>query len=220
MIQNSWSGRSTKREKPVGCVNTTVEAAEPQRAETLSKQERALRKALSAYLDLASLRHLAANSENVLAALRSGEDVPQDILALLRLLQSVLKPEPDERIQQAADIAALLMVEMGQLDHEEFWLLCLDAKNHVQRIQHLYKGCINASVVRIGELFRLPLLLNSAYLIVAHNHPSGDPTPSAEDIDTTRLIIQAGELLQVEVLDHIILGQGRWLSMRDKQLGW
>ena len=75
-------------------------------------------------------------------------------------------------------------------------------------------------IMRIGELFRLPLLLNSAYLIVAHNHPSGDPTPSPDDIKTTRLVVQAGELLQVEVLDHLILGQGRWLSMRDLRLGW
>lgn len=208
-----------KKEKPGVCANMTHEA-EQQPAEALSKQERALRKALSAYLNLHDLRRLAASGENVLAALKRSEEVPQDIQALLSLLQAVFTPAPDERIQQAADIAALLMVEMSQLDHEEFWEICLDAKNHVQRIHHLYKGSVDSAVVRIGELFRLPLLLNSAYLIVAHNHPSGDPTPSAEDIETTRLMVQAGELLQVEVLDHLIVGQGRWLSMREKRLGW
>ena len=219
MTQQRRPGRPMKKEKPGVCANTTHEA-EQQSAEALSKQERALRKALSAYLNLHDLRRLATSGENVLAALKRSEEVPQDIQALLSLLQAVFRPGPDERIQQAADIAALLMVEMSQLDHEEFWEICLDAKNHVQRIHHLYKGSVDSSVVRIGELFRLPLLLNSAYLIVAHNHPSGDPTPSAEDIETTRLMVQAGELLQVEVLDHLILGQGRWLSMREKRLGW
>jgi DNA repair protein RadC len=99
-------------------------------------------------------------------------------------------------------------------------VVCLDTKNHVQRIQQLYKGSLNSSVVRVGEVFRLSLLLNSAAIIVAHNHPSGSTEASPEDIDATRSIIRAGELLQVEVLDHLIIGQGSWLSMREQRLGW
>jgi DNA repair protein RadC len=124
-------------------------------------------------------------------------------------------------ITQPGDLAALLMVEMGHLDHEELWIVCLDTKNHVQRLQRLYRGSLNSSVVRISELFRLPLVLNSASIIVAHNHPSGDVIhASPEDIAVTRSLIQAGELMQIEVLDHLIIGQGRWISLREQRLGW
>jgi DNA repair protein RadC len=79
---------------------------------------------------------------------------------------------------------------------------------------------LNSSIVRVGELFRLPLLLNSASIIVAHNHPSGSTDASSEGIEATKSIVQAGELLQVEVLDHLIISQGSWLSMREQRLGW
>ena len=97
---------------------------------------------------------------------------------------------------------------------------CLDTKNHVQRLQRLYKGSLNSSVVRVCEVFRLPLQLNSAAIIVAHNHPSSTCLASPEDINVTRLLIQAGELLEIEVLDHLIIGQGAWMSMREQRLGW
>ena len=112
------------------------------------------------------------------------------------------------------------MLELGHLDHEEFWIACLDTKNHVQRLHRLYKGCLNSSVVRVSEVFRLPLELNSAAIIVCHSHPSGSTQASPEDINVTRLLIEAGELLEIQVLDHLIIGQGRWVSMREQGLGW
>jgi DNA repair protein RadC len=184
------------------------------------KQEQALREAIAPYLCLADLRRLAASGEDIQASLRSLEDVPEEVQALVRLLQVLMKPPSDERIMRPADMAALLMLEMGHLDHEEFWEVCLDTKNHVQRIQPLYRGSLNSAIVRVGELFRLPLLLNSASIIVAHNHPSNTIEASPEDIEATRSIVQAGELLQVEVLDHLIISQGSWLSMREQRLGW
>ena len=75
-------------------------------------------------------------------------------------------------------------------------------------------------IMRVCELFRLPLQLNSAAIIVAHNHPSSTCLASPEDINVTRLLIQAGELLEIEVLDHLIIGQGTWMSMREQRLGW
>ena len=80
-------------------------------------------------------------------------------------------------------------------------------------------GCL-FHIMRVCELFRLPLQLNSAAIIVAHNHPSGGIQASPEDIDVTRSLIQSGELLQIEVLDHLIIGQGVWMSMRERQLAW
>jgi DNA repair protein RadC len=184
------------------------------------RQEQALREAIAPYLCLADLRRLAARGEDIQAALKSLEGVPEEVQALVRLLRVLMKPPSDERIMRPADMAALLMLEMGHLDHEEFWEVCLDTKNHVQRIHPLYKGSLNSAIVRVGELFRLPLLLNSASIIVAHNHPSGAIEASSEDVEATRSIVQAGELLQVEVLDHLIISQGTWLSMREQRLGW
>ncbi len=184
------------------------------------RQERALREAIAPYLCIADLRRLAASSQNIKGALRSIQDIPEEVQALISLLQVFLTPCPDERIEKPGDLAALLMLEMGHLDHEEFWVVCLDTKNHVQRLHCLYKGSLNSSVVRVCELFRLPLSLNSASIIVAHNHPSGTKQASQEDIDVTRSLIQAGELLQIEVLDHLIISQGAWMSMREQRLGW
>ena len=184
------------------------------------KQEQALREAIAPYLCLADLRRLAASGGDIQAALKSLEGVPEEVQALMHLVQVLVKPPSDERITRPADMAALLMLEMGHLDHEEFWEVCLDTKNHVQRIQPLYKGSLNSAIVRVGELFRLPLLLNSASIIVAHNHPSNTIEASPEDIEATRSIVQAGELLQVEVLDHLIISQSSWLSMREQRLGW
>lgn len=74
--------------------------------------------------------------------------------------------------------------------------------------------------MRVGEVFRDAVRRNSTAVIVAHNHPSGDPTPSPEDILVTRQIVEAGKLLDVEVMDHIVCGRGRWLSMRERGLGF
>lgn len=211
--------RSRQRKQSGVCANRAGESGQEALA-LLSAQERALQKAVGAYLDLPALRRLAASAEDLQTVLKSSEEVPHDVQDLLRLLQALLKPGPDERILQPDDVAGLLKLKLGYLDHEEFWEICLDRKNHVQRMHRLYVGSINEATMRVGELFRLPLLLNSASLIVVHNHPGGDPKPSPEDIEATRLIIQAGELLQVEVLDHLIIGQGRWLSLRTEGLGW
>ncbi len=190
--------------------------------EDTGEQERVqmLREALAPYLCLDSLRRLAARGENLVAALRSTGSVPDEVRAIISLLAALLSPASGETIRTPADIAALLMLEMGGLDHEEFWIVCLDTKNHVQRIHRLYKGSLNSSVVRIAEVFRLPMALNSASIIVAHSHPSGSTEASPEDLDVTRSLIQVGELLQIEVLDHLIIAQGRWLSMREHRLGW
>jgi len=75
-------------------------------------------------------------------------------------------------------------------------------------------------MVRVGEVFREAIKLNSAALIVVHNHPSGDPTPSAEDVLVTRQIVDAGKLLDIDVLDHLVIGHGRYVSMRERGLGF
>ena len=185
----------------------------------IQRQERALREAIAPYICVDELRRLAAQGEDMQKALRNREALPEEVHALFTLLKVILSPRADERMLRSSDIAALLMLQMGTLDHEEFWLACLDMKNHVQCLTRVYKGSLNSSVVRIAEVFRLPMQLNSAAIVVAHSHPSGVVTPSEEDIATTRALVQAGALLQIEVLDHLIIGQGTWLSMRDRRMG-
>src|SRR5204863_9963348 len=106
------------------------------------------------------------------------------------------------------------------LDQEHLRAVLLDTKNRVQGISTIYVGSLNTSHIRVGEVFKDALKKNSAALIVVHNHPSGDPTPSPEDVLVTREIVAAGVLLDVDVLDHLVIGQGRFVSMRERGLGF
>lgn len=133
---------------------------------------------------------------------------------------ALLGPEERPQIKSPADVAGLLQIEMAHLDQEHLRAVCLDTKNRVQKIHTIYIGSLNSSIVRIGEVFREAIKLNSAAVIVVHNHPSGDPTPSPEDILVTRQIVEAGKLLDIDVLDHLVIGQGRYVSMRERGLGF
>ena len=181
---------------------------------------RQLREALAAYhLDVKTLRRLAAMGAELTEALRNGE-APPEATYLLNLISSLFRPTTRERIKSPNDAATLLMVEMSHLDQEQMRVVCLNTKNQFQKIHMVYQGSLNAASIRIGEIFKEPLRLNSAAIIVAHNHPSGEPTPSPEDVLVTREIVAAGNLLDCEVLDHLVIGQGRWISMREKGLGF
>jgi DNA repair protein RadC len=142
--------------------------------------------------------------------------------AALEVGRRMLIAGHDERFQvrSPADAATLLMVEMGHLDQEHLRTVLLDTKNKVQQIATIYIGSLNSAVIRVGEVFKGAIRHNSAALIVAHNHPSGDPTPSPEDVLITRQIVEAGKLLDVDVLDHLVIGRGRYVSMRERGLGF
>ena len=105
-------------------------------------------------------------------------------------------------IQSPEDAAALVGYEMGALEQEHLRVMLLDTRNRVLKVVEIYKGSLNSSAVRIGEIFRDAIRINAASVILVHNHPSGDPTPSPEDISVTTAIISAGELMDIEVLDR------------------
>ncbi|HEY0606390.1 MAG TPA: DNA repair protein RadC [Herpetosiphonaceae bacterium] len=151
-----------------------------------------------------------------------GEAKAAQVKAALEIGRRLLLAQPEQRpqISSPGDVANLLMVEMSHLEQEHLRVVLLNTKNYVLKIPTIYIGSINSSAVRIGELFKEALKMNAASLIVVHNHPSGDPTPSPEDIAVTRQLIEAGELLDVDVLDHLVIGQGRWVSLREKRLGF
>ncbi len=142
--------------------------------------------------------------------------------AALELGKRLMVASPEERpqVKSPADVANLLMLEMGFLEQEHLRLVLLDTKNRVLGMPTIYIGSLNTSVLRVGELFREAIKANCAALIVVHNHPSGDPTPSPEDVRITEQIVEAGKLLDVEVLDHLVIGQQRYVSLKERGLGF
>jgi DNA repair protein RadC len=141
-------------------------------------------------------------------------------LELGRRLSVSLSAEERPQISSPEQVAALVQTEMGLLSQESLRVVLLNTKNHVVAIREVYKGSVNSAQVRVGEVFREAIRENCPSIIVAHNHPSGDPTPSPDDIAVTRDMIQAGNLLDIELLDHIVIGGGRWISMKQKRLGF
>lgn len=127
---------------------------------------------------------------------------------------TVERPEDRPTIHSPEEAADLVQYEMSALEQEELWILLLDIRNHYLRIEKLYRGSLNASTVRIAELFKSAIRWNAASMIVFHNHPSGDPSESPEDVQMTRNLVRAGKLLELEVLDHIIIGGSRHLSLK------
>lgn len=144
------------------------------------------------------------------------------IKAAIELGHRLALEAPAERpaIHSPADVNALLQHEMSVLENEELRVLLLDTRNRVQSIENVYKGSVNSSQVRVGELFKVAVRRGAVSIVVVHNHPSGDPTPSPDDVAVTRAILQAGKLLDIELLDHIIIGHGRFVSLKDRGLGF
>jgi DNA repair protein RadC len=106
------------------------------------------------------------------------------------------------------------------LEQEQLRVVLLDTRNRVLAVTTVYVGSLNTSVVRISELFREAIRRNAAAVIIVHNHPSGDPTPSPEDVALTRNVIAAGQLLDIEVLDHLVIGQQRFVSLKERGLAF
>ena len=129
-------------------------------------------------------------------------------------------PKDPPAINSPADAAELVQYEMSGLEQEHLRVIMLDSRNHVLGIAEVYKGSVNSSQVHIGEVFKPAIRRNAPAIIVIHNHPSGDPTPSPDDVAVTRAILQAGKLLDIDVLDHMVIGQGRWVSLKERGLGF
>jgi DNA repair protein RadC len=144
-----------------------------------------------------------------------------DLKAALELGRRLAAEHPEERpvVTSPQDVMNLLGTEMSLLEQEQLRVILLDTRNRVLATSLVYSGNVNTSVVRIGELFRDAIRHNAVAQVVVHNHPSGDPAPSSEDVAVTRLIVEAGKLLNVDVLDHIVIGGGRCVSMKERRLG-
>lgn len=122
------------------------------------------------------------------------------------------------KIQGPEDISNLLMEEMRYLNKEIFNIILLNTKNNVIAIENISIGSLNASIVHPREVFNIAIKRSSSAIILAHNHPSGDPKPSMEDINITKRLIEAGTIIGINVLDHIIIGDGIYFSMKEKEI--
>ena len=145
-----------------------------------------------------------------------GEAKAVKLKAALELGRRLAALSPDQRPQIASpdDVANLVAIEMAALEQEQLRVVLLDTKHRVLAIRIVYQGSVNQAQVRVAEVFRDAVRQNAVAIVAVHNHPSGDPTPSAADIALTAELARAGQLLDVELLDHVVIGQGRHVSMR------
>jgi DNA repair protein RadC len=144
------------------------------------------------------------------------------LAAALELANRVVALGPDERprISTPEDIVRLVGPEMGSLDQEQLRVLLVDTKHRLQAVRTVYQGTVNQAQVRVGEVFRDAVRMNATALAVVHNHPSGDPTPSAADLALTSDLERAGDLLGIDVLDHVIVSANDHRSLRRLGLGF
>jgi DNA repair protein RadC len=150
-----------------------------------------------------------------------GEAKATQLKAALEIGRRLGMQQNEEKFQikSPADAANLLMPDMTYLDHEQMRILVLDTKNQVVENISRYQGTVNSSVLRAAEIFRPAVIRNCPAVIVCHNHPSGDPTPSPEDLQVTSQLVEAGKVLDIELVDHLVIGNHKFVSLKE-QLRW
>ena len=166
------------------------------------------------------LSFLAPGEAEKEAARRALLERVEENLALIREIAALYRlpcvKEKRKQVRSPGDVADLLALEMSNLDQEQLRVVVLNTKNEVMWIGMVYQGNLNCTVVRVGELFKEAVRRNGAAVILAHNHPSGSLEPSPDDLDLTDVAVKAGDLLGINVLDHLIIGQGReYRSLRE-----
>jgi DNA repair protein RadC len=166
-----------------------------------------------------SLSRLAAASPPELEAIPGvGVARAAQLAAAFELGRRLLADWPSGRLTVRAprDLAERLILQMGRLEREELRVALLNTRNAVLSIETVYRGNVSTALVRVGELFRDAVRQHAASLILVHNHPSGDPSPSPDDLHLTAEAVAAGRLLDVPVLDHLIIGHEAYVSLRDR----
>lgn len=185
-------------------------------------QENALRLAERILAHYGSLQGLAQATPDELNQIKGlGNAKVAQIAATIEFGKRLMTQQTDERalIARAADAAAL-MLDMRNLRQEHVRVILLDTARRVVATPTIYIGTLNASVLRISEIYREAITRNCPAVILVHNHPSGDPTPSPEDVELTRTLLAAGKLLDIVLLDHIIIGSQNWVSLAELGLGF
>lgn len=191
-----------------------------------------LQEVLAVLVGVEAAQHLLATYDSAHAiAMASAFDLERVTglgphrVALLRAATEFGRRMPntalDSAITSPQAAADLLTPLLAHLEQEHFYVLPLNTRQRmVGEPVEVYRGSLNTAVLRTGEIFREAIRRNAAGVIVAHNHPSGDPSPSPEDVATTRALIQAGQLLDIEVLDHLVIGRAGFVSLKERGLAF
>ena len=176
---------------------------------------------LAGFGNLAGLMQASA-SELESSILGLGPAGSARLKAALELGRRLIIEMPQDRLQirSPGDVTQLLIAEMSHLEQEHFRVLFLDTRNRLIGSETVYVGSLNATHIRVSEVFREAIRRNCAAIIVTHNHPSGDPSPSPQDVEVTRQLALAGEMLNIELLDHLVIGKQSYVSMRQRGLGF
>ena len=188
---------------------------------TGTKQDSALRLAERLLVSHGGISGLGGLSPKELSKLKGiGTAKAVAIAAAVELGKRMNMPGGAERlvIRSPQDVADLMMPRLRYENKEKFVVVLLSTKNHVLASPTVSVGTLNASVVHPRELFREAINYNAAAVILVHNHPSGDPSPSREDIALTGKMIEAGRLLDISVIDHVIIGDGKYVSLKEKEI--
>ncbi len=186
---------------------------------TGTKNESVLQLAQRLIKEFQGLRMLMNASLEELTKIKGvGEAKAIQLLAAIELGKRIANMKNEERyvIRSPEDGANYVMEEMRFLTQEHFVCLFLNTKNEVIHKQTIFIGSLNASIVHPRELFKEAFRRSAASMICLHNHPSGNPEPSREDIEVTRRLVECGRILGVDVLDHIIIGDKRYVSLKEK----
>lgn len=165
---------------------------------------------------LATLSRLPAGTLQALASLT--EQQARRLAACFALGRAVeqARPAPERSLRHPADVARLMGPVLRGLEREAFHVLLLDSKHRLRARREVSVGTLTTSIVHPREVFRDAVRFSAAAVVAVHNHPSGDPEPSAEDREVTRRLIECGELLGIPLLDHVVIGDGRWVSLRER----
>jgi len=160
--------------------------------------------------------------EELVAQHGIGEAKAAQIKAAIELGRRLQESPAEEHdtINNPAQAADLVKYDMQALEYEQLQVILLDTRNQVIDKVEIYRGSVNTAQVRAADVFKPAVRKNATALIVVHNHPSGDPTPSPDDVAMTRELVKAGDMIDVKVLDHIIIGRGRHVSMKERGLGF
>ncbi|HQE67573.1 MAG TPA: DNA repair protein RadC [Bacillota bacterium] len=188
---------------------------------TGTKEESAISLAHRILVQEQGLRYLADINVEQLSAINGiGKAKAAQIKAAIELGKRLAAFEPgaDKPLKCPQDVAALLMEEMRYLKKEHMKLVLLNVKCNLISVEEISVGSLNASIVHPREVFNPAIRKSSASIIMVHNHPSGDPSPSSEDVSITARIAEAGKLIGIELVDHIIIGDGKYISMKEKGL--
>jgi DNA repair protein RadC len=182
--------------------------------------------AKAAWHEISQLALAGFDDQTIRSSRNHSKRLVAETLAKLHQLHDVLNAQlyahPTERplIHSPRDAFNILNCFMSVLDHEELWVINLDTRHRMMNLTKLYQGSVNSSQIRVAEVFRSAIADNAPSMLLAHNHPSGDPTPSPDDVSVTHSIVEAGKLLDIEVLDHLIVCPDKFVSLKERGLGF